>query len=277
MRLDAHQHFWQLERGDYGWLTPELAPIYRDFLPADLATLLEKNGIDGTILVQAAPTIAETRFLLDLAARTDFIKGVVGWVGFETADAATRIADLAADPNLAGLRPMIQDIADDDWMLRPALAPAYRAMIAHDLAFDALTLPRHLPNLLRLAEAHPDLRIVVDHGSKPRIADGEIASWAEDMTAIARNTGALCKLSGLVTEAGPTWTADDLRPYTDHLLTVFGPERLIWGSDWPVCRLAASYDRWVETTEILLKGLGETERASILGGNALRFYLNNRI
>jgi len=184
------------------------------------------------------------------------------------------IADLADDPKLVGLRPMIQDIADSDWMNGPGLAPAYRAMIENGLAFDALTLPRHLPNLLRLAEAHPEMRIVVDHGSKPRIADGKFDEWAADMTAIARNTGAWCKLSGLVTEAGPRWTADDLRPYADHLLKVFGPQRLIWGSDWPVCTLAASYDRWVETTEILLKSLTEEQRAAVFGGNAEGFYLN---
>jgi len=276
MRLDAHQHFWQLARGDYGWLTPELAPIYRDFAPDDLAPLLDHFGIDGSILVQAAPTVAETRFMLDLARQNSFIKGVVGWADFEAPDASDRIAELAADPKLVGLRPMIQDIDDPDWMLKDALAPAYRALVARDLVFDALTLPQHLANLLQLAERHPDLRMVVDHGSKPRIATGEISGWAEDMTAIANHTPAFCKLSGLVTEAGDSWSGEDLCPYVDHLLETFGPMRLIWGSDWPVCTLACSYEDWVHLTDDLLKDLPDADRRAVLGGNAERLYLASR-
>lgn len=271
MRIDAHQHFWKLGRGDYGWLTPELTPLYRDYLPADLAPLLGAGGVDGTVLVQAAPTLAETRFLLALAARTDFVLGVVGWVDFESPDAPETIAALATDPLLRGLRPMIQDIADVDWMLRPQLGPAFQALVAHDLAFDALTLPRHLPNLLRLLERHPQMRVVVDHGSKPAIRDGAFRPWAEDMAALARDTGAYCKLSGLVTEAAADWTVADLAPYVDHLLQCFGPERLIWGSDWPVCRLAASYEGWLEAA-LRLVGPDPDAHAAVFGGAARRFY-----
>lgn len=274
MRLDAHQHFWEIARGDYGWLTPDVGPIYRDFRPEDLVPMLERFGIEGTILVQAAPTEAETRYMLELAQQNDFILGVVGWTDFEAPDAPDRIAALATDPKLVGLRPMIQDIADPDWMLNDSLSPAYRALVAHDLVFDALTLPPHLKNLLQLADRHPDMRIVVDHGSKPHIANGVMTGWAEDMTAIAANTPAYCKISGLVTEAGTTWTADTLRPYADHLLKVFGPDRLIWGSDWPVCTLACSYDDWAAITDELLKDLGEAERQAVLGGNAERVYLS---
>ncbi|MHA7773553.1 amidohydrolase family protein [Roseibium sp. M-1] len=274
--IDAHQHFWALDRGDYGWLTPDFGPIYRDFSPADLTPMLERFGIEGTILVQAAPTVAETRYMLELASENSFIKGVVGWVDFEAAKAPDLIAELAENPKLAGLRPMIQDIADPDWMLLPSLAPAYEALIAHDLVFDALTLPQHLKNLLQLAQRHPDLRIVVDHGSKPRIAAGEISGWAEEMRAIAENTSALCKLSGLVTEAGQDWSIENLRPYVDHLLDIFGPDRLIWGSDWPVCTLACSYEDWVGMTDALLKDLGEAERQAVMGGNAERAYLQKR-
>ncbi len=173
--IDAHQHFWRIARGDYGWLTPALAAIYRDFGPADLAPILARHGIDATILVQAAPTVAETRFLLDLAGETPFVAGVVGWAPFAAADAADRIARLAEEPKLVGLRPMVQDEADDDWLIRPALGPAFDAMIAHGLVFDALVLPRHLPRLLRVLERHPDLVVVVDHGAKPRIRDGALA------------------------------------------------------------------------------------------------------
>ncbi|MEM9845823.1 MAG: amidohydrolase family protein [Pseudomonadota bacterium] len=272
MRIDAHQHFWDLTRGDYGWLTKDLVPIYRDFLPEHLAPLLQANGIEGTVLVQAAPTVAETEFMLALADKTPFVKGVVGWVDFEDPGAPGQIARLAEHDVLVGLRPMIQDIPDKDWMLRPDLTPAFEALIAANLTFDALTLPMHLPNLRELLARHESMRVVVDHGSKPLIEDGTREPWASDMVAIAANSSAFCKLSGLVTEARSDWTVTSLRPYVDHLLSTFGPLRLIWGSDWPVCTLASSYDRWLEATHDLLGELSEDERAAILGGNAQRAY-----
>ena len=272
MRLDAHQHFWSVARGDYGWLTSELAPIYRDFLPHDLSPLLQQAGIDGTILVQAAPTVAETHFMLSLADQTSFIKGVVGWVDFESPDAPEQISALATHPALVGLRPMIQDIADPDWMLQEALTPAFDALQLHDLTFDALTLPQHLGALHQLLDRHPNMRVVIDHGSKPLIQKGIITGWAEDMAALSQNTNAFCKLSGLVTEAKADWQIDDLRPYVEHLLSCFGPSRLIWGSDWPVCTLASTYQRWFETTEELLEACSTAERNAIFGGNAALAY-----
>jgi L-fuconolactonase len=272
MKIDAHQHFWALARGDYGWLTTELAPIYRDFLPTDLKTLIRAAGIEGTVLVQAAPTESETRFMLELAEANDFIKGVVGWTDFEAADVSQRIAALAKSPWLVGLRPMIQDIAEPGWMLDERLAPAFEAIIASDLTFDALTKPDHLQNLLTLLKRYPEMKAVIDHGSKPDIAGGRIDQWTDDMAAIAKETNALCKLSGLVTEAAPNWTTNDLRPYVSHLIDTFGPDRLIWGSDWPVCTLAASYRRWLATTKELLSSLTQPETDAIMGGNAVRFY-----
>lgn len=272
MRLDAHQHFWAIARGDYGWLTPELEPIYRDFLPPDLAPMLDHHGIDGTILVQAAPTVEETQFMLGLARDTPFVKGVVGWVDFESDDAEAQLDALARDPQLLGIRPMIQDIAQVEWMLRPEFAPMYHAIIRNDLVFDALTLPRHLKALHALALRQPDLRIVIDHGSKPLIAKGEITDWAQSMTALAALDNVSCKLSGLVTEAGPNWSEASLKPYVDHLLDTFGPQRLIWGSDWPVCTLAASYDRWIDTSQSLLAHLSPDDRAAIFGGTAQKIY-----
>lgn len=272
MRLDAHQHFWALARGDYGWLTPELSALYRDFGPGDLTPLLQDHRIDGTILVQAAPTVAETQYMLGLAHQHDFIKGVVGWVDFEAPDAADQIMALARDEKLVGLRPMIQDIADPDWMLQPALTPAFEAMIAADLTFDALTLPQHLKNLHRLIERHPTLRVVIDHGSKPLIAKGVLEPWASDMAAIAQNTGAYVKMSGLVTEAGDAWTPDQLAPYVAHIIQEFGLDRVIWGSDWPVVTLACSYDDWITITNNMLTDLTNTERAAVWGGNAMRAY-----
>ncbi|WP_170334486.1 amidohydrolase family protein [Ruegeria arenilitoris] len=272
MRIDAHQHFWVLARGDYGWLTPELGAIYRDFTPEDIAPLLCAAEIDGTVLVQAAPTLAETEYMLSLADQNAFIKGVVGWVDFEAVDASAQIAALATHPALVGLRPMIQDIADPLWMLGGTLTPAFEAIQRHDLTFDALTLPQHLGPLRQFLELRPDMRVIIDHGSKPLIKDAIMGDWSENMAALARETSAWCKLSGLVTEAVADWTIKDLRPYVDHLLNTFGPSRLIWGSDWPVCTLACSYQRWLETTDMLLSQLSNAERQAIMGGNAARAY-----
>jgi len=274
--IDAHQHFWRIDRGDYGWLTPALGAIYRDFGPADLAPILERHAIDATILVQAAPTIRETRWLLDLAVKTPFVAGVVGWVAFDAPDAVDHIAALATERRLVGLRPMVQDETYDDWLLRPELAPAFEAMIAHGLVFDALVLPRHLPRLARVLERHPELRVVIDHGAKPRIRDGEVAAWAAAMASIAAHPQVSCKLSGLVTEAPPDADLETLRPYVATLLELFGPRRLLWGSDWPVVDLAGGYDRWHDLAREALAGLDAAALADVFGGNAERVYLGAR-
>lgn len=276
MRIDAHQHFWSLARGDYGWLTPALGVIHRDFGPADLAPLLAAHRITSTILVQAAPTQAETTYLLDIAAKTPFVAGVVGWTDFDAPDVAERMATLAADRLLVGLRPMVQDIADDNWLMHPALAPAFEAMTAHGLVFDALLKPRHIPAMLTVLERHPDLACVIDHGAKPDLVSGDLAAWRDGMSALAAHPGLTCKLSGLVTEAGPDWTLERLRPVVEHLLASFGPERLIFGSDWPVVTLRTSYAQWFEAAETLLAGLTEAQRAAVFGGNAQKLYLSQR-
>ncbi|MBU2994569.1 amidohydrolase family protein [Octadecabacter sp. 1_MG-2023] len=270
MIVDAHQHFWQLDRGDYGWLTPDLAPLYRDFMPDDLTPILSQHDIDGTILVQAAPTIAETEFLLQIADQTPFVLGVVGWTDFEAPSAASDIDRLARNPKLVGLRPMIQDIAEDDWMLRPELTPAFEAMIEADLTFDALVLPRHLPYLRQLLSRHPNLRTVIDHGAKPDISKGEIDDWANDIAALAKDNGAYCKLSGLLTEAGKDWTPASVAPYVAHLFDQFGPRRLVWGSDWPVLTLAAGYETWIDIATSLMPD--ETDQDAFWGGNAAALY-----
>lgn len=271
-RVDAHQHFWRLARGDYGWLTSDLDALYRDFLPVDLEPLLKRHGIDATIVVQAAPSDAETDFMLSLADTSPFIAGVVGWVDFASPQAPARIASLARHPKLKGLRPMIQDIADPDWMLRADLAAAFEAVVAHDLVFEALVLPKHLENLATLLQRHPQLRVVVDHCAKPTIAAGHLDRWKGDMARIAVESAACCKLSGLVTEAGPGWTIGDLKPVVDHVLRAFGPERLIWGSDWPVSTMAASYGDWLEASDGLLAACTDAERAAVFGANATAVY-----
>jgi L-fuconolactonase len=274
--IDAHQHFWRVDRGDYGWLTPALTPIYRDFMPDDLAPLLARHGITGTILVQAAPTVAETRFLLDIAHATPFVHGVVGWVDFEASDAPAQIAALAADPLLVGLRPMVQDIADDGWLLRLSLRPALDAMAAHGLVFDALVLPRHLPRLARFIARYGDLAVVVDHGAKPLIRNRAHEPWATDITEVAKAPHVMCKLSGLFIEAAADWQASDIAPYAAHVLEAFGPQRVLFGSDWPVVNLAGGFDRWHAAALALIQQYDPSERAAILGDNARRLYLGRR-
>ena len=270
--IDAHQHFWKLSRGDYDWMDPSNAVLYRDRSPEDLAPLMEAAGVTKTVVVQAAPTTAETHFLLEIADSTPWVAGVVGWIDLTARDAASQLGDLAQRAKFRGVRPMIQDIEDPDWMLDPVLEPALHALCEHGLCFDALVLPHHLDNLLVLLNRHPDLPVVIDHAAKPRIANGHFGEWAKAMERIARESAAHCKLSGLVTEASADWETDTLRPYCDHLLSSFGTDRILWGSDWPVVDLAGGYARWRDASLDLLSALEASERSAILGRNAERFY-----
>ena len=272
MIVDAHFLCWQLARGDYGWLTPALASIYRDVRIADWAAEAAPCGVRGGVLVQAAPTEAETAFLLATASAEDAVLGVVGWADLLAADAPDRIARLAAEPKLKGLRPMLHDLPDPAWLLRPALAPALRAMVEYGLVFDALLRPMHLAPLLECCRRYPDLRVVVDHAAKPNIAAGEWQPWADDLACIARDTQACCKLSGLLSEAGPAPATDSARRWSEHVLACFGAERVLWGSDWPVLELASSYRAWWDETQHVLAPLGDDGRAAVLGDTARRVY-----
>jgi L-fuconolactonase len=276
MMIDAHQHFWTVARGDYGWLMPDSGVLYRDYGPGDLLPHLAEHEISATILVQCAETVAETRFLLDIAQRTPFVSGVVGWVDFTAPDAPALIAELVRDPLLVGLRPMVQDVPDDDWLLRRDLKAAVDAMVEHGLVFDALIYPRHLPRLATFLDRFPDLEVVLDHGAKPFIGDAVLDPWRADVAAIAARPRTLCKISGLATEAAASWNANDLRPYVDHLKSVFGATRLIWGSDWPVLNKAGSYASWRKAAESLLSDLSSEDRDAVFGRNAERFYLSRR-
>ncbi|MCY4278198.1 MAG: amidohydrolase family protein [Gammaproteobacteria bacterium] len=270
--IDSHQHFWQLSRGDYDWLDNSPERIRKDFLPDHLRPILTDAEVIGTVLVQAAPTEAETSFLLELAERTEFVAGVVGWMPLDAEDAADKIDRLAENPWFKGVRPMIQDIADDEWMLKPELDAPLKRLIRHGLCFDALVKPWHLPNLLRLLKRYPKLRSVVNHGAKPDIASGAFDDWSRDIAAIANETGAFCKLSGLLTEAGFAAGISELKPYVEHLLECFGPERLMWGSDWPVLLLAGDYRGWLSMVKEFTSRLGEPDKSSIMGGNCAKFY-----
>ncbi|HRJ69832.1 MAG TPA: amidohydrolase family protein [Beijerinckiaceae bacterium] len=275
MKIDAHQHFWRLDRGDYGWLTPALGPIYRDFAPADFQPLLERHRIDASILVQAAPTVAETEFLLETAGRTPFVAGVVGWIDFDAPDAVGQIDRLAANPLLVGVRPMVQDIADDDWLARASHNRLFEMLVDRRLVFDALVLPRHLGRLLGVVERHPALAIVIDHLAKPPIADGRLDPWRADMNRLAAHANVACKLSGMVTEAGDNWTVERLAPFAAIVLDAFGPQRLLWGSDWPVVDLAGGYERWRSAALQLIRHLPQQGQDAILGATAARVYLGH--
>ncbi|WP_123386802.1 amidohydrolase [Paraburkholderia sp.] len=274
MHIDAHQHYWDPARGDYGWLTPDLESLYRTFGPEDLAPLRERADVQRTVVVQAAPTIEETRYLLDLARNEASIAGVVGWVPMLSNDAPALIAELARDAKFKGIRPMLQDLADDNWIANPDLAPAVEALIAHDLAFDALIFTRHVEALETFATRFPKLRIVVDHGAKPPIRDGQTGwqSWADGITRLASLPHLHCKLSGLATEASSGWTEATLQSYVGHLLKSFGPTRLMWGSDWPVLNLNGDYLLWHSVANTLLAELSDAEREAVFGANATAFY-----
>jgi L-fuconolactonase len=228
--------------------------------------------------VQAAPTEAETRYLLDLANETPSVAGVVGWVDMEAADAPARIAALARLPKLVGLRPMIHDIADPRWMLSSRPAPAFVAIVESGLVFDALVRPIHLRPLLTLAGRYPELRVVIDHGAKPAIArwtpgGDDFTDWAQKLRRLGRRPGIACKVSGLVTEAAPSWHPEDLVPYLDLLLEAFGPDRLIFGSDWPVVNLGGGFARWLDVLLAWLDlRLDPPARDAVLGRNAARLY-----
>ena len=271
MRIDAHQHFWRIADRAGQWPPAALSAIYRDFMPDDLRPHLAENNIEGTVLVQTMECAADTAFMLDLAARHVFIKAVVGWVDLKAPDAPASIAQLARAPKLRGLRPMLQDIADEAWIADRALDPAVAAMVAHELAFDALVLPRHLPHLSHFARRHPGLRLVIDHGAKPAIVEGRLADWRRAMADLAACPNVTCKLSGLLTEAGGH-RPESVRPYAETILDLFGPNRVIWGSDWPVLTLATDYRAWFEQCRAMVP---KEHHSAVFGGNAAVFYRLN--
>ncbi|MFD8128028.1 amidohydrolase family protein [Streptomyces mirabilis] len=277
MRVDAHHHVWDLSVRDQDWITgPELRPLRRDFGVADLAPQARAAGVDRTVLVQTVTVPEETPEFLALAEQGELIAGVVGWTDLTRPDVADELARLRGLPggrHLKGIRHQVQGEPDPEWLLRPDVRDGLAAVAEAGLVYDLVVLPHQLPACVRAAAGHPGLTFVLDHLGKPPIATGALRPWATAVRALAALPNTVCKLSGMVTEADHAkWTVDGLRPYADTVLDAFGPGRLMFGSDWPVCTLAASYGQAVDVAEELTGGLGAEERAEVFGGTATRVY-----
>ena len=263
--IDSHVHLWRLGQNGCAWPTPDLKAIYRDFTLDDVRRIVQPVGVDQLVLVQSQEDDSDTAWLLSVA-RDPLIAGVVGWTDFQKPDAPAQIGRLASNPSLRGLRPMVQD-RESGWYDDAVLDPAFAAMTALQLVLDALVRPRHLPSLLRLALRHPDLSIVIDHAAKP--VPDDLDRWSEQIDLLARLPNVACKLSGLLTELPPGAPPRAAAPVFDHLWNIFGAERLIWGSDWPVLRLAGDYASWLEQCRQLVPSI---HHQAVFDTNARRIY-----
>ena len=273
--IDAHQHFWHPARGYYAWMPPSDPVLTRHYGPGDLSVGLAATGVERTVLVQAAPSVEETEYMLGIADSTPCVAKVVGWINFEDREQRATLERLARHPKFVGVRPMIQDIPDDGWMLRDDIQWAYEALIDLDLTLDCLGFPRHLKYFHKLLTRYPKMRSVIDHSMKPQFrkhSEENFNVWARGLSALANDTGAHCKLSGLVTEADEDWSDNMLKPYTDHVIGVFGAERVMWGSDWPVARLRCEYTDWFAQARRLTEGFGAAAQQRIFGWTAKDFY-----
>ncbi|HZE95502.1 MAG TPA: amidohydrolase family protein [Planctomycetota bacterium] len=273
--IDAHQHFWQRGRfkGDVWLDEPKHKPISGSFLPEDLAPLLHWNGIDGSVFVQTQHDVDENRWALDFAKKHPFILGVVGWVDLASPKCEEQLLEFKDNPKFVGIRHITQGEADDDFIVRDDVVRGLKVLEKHDVPFDLLFYVKHLKHAATLAKKLPNLRMVIDHLAKPRIKDQVVAGWIDDLKAAAKFPNVSCKLSGMVTEADwKSWKPADLKPYVDAALEAFGPDRCMFGSDWPVCLLAALYPNVFGALKELIATLGAAERAKILGGSAEKFY-----
>ena len=276
MRIDAHQHFWSYSPEQYGWIGEGMEVLARDFGPEHLAPELEAATLDGAITVQARQDLEETRWMLSMAREHPFLRGVVGWVDLCSEEVTVQLDELGADPHLVGIRHVLQDEPDDGFMLRPDFQRGIGAMAGRGLVYDLLVFPRHLPNAVQLVDAFPEQPFVLDHLAKPPIAKGELEPWRADLRRLAEREHVCCKVSGMVTEADwARWRPDDLVPYMDAALEAFGPDRLMFGSDWPVCTLAAPYQAVHAVVADWGARLSEDERASLFGECAARVYLKH--
>lgn len=273
MKIDAHQHFWIYSAADYGWIDDSMPAIRRSFLPQDLKPELERNGFQGCIAVQACHTIQETEWLLHLAEQNPFIVGVVGWVDLRLPDVRSQLQALAKKPKLAGIRHVVQAEPDDRFLLQPEFLRGIAALEEFGLTYDILIYPKHLQVAAEFVQKFPRQRFVLDHLAKPLIREGTLEPWKSDLRALAAFPNVFCKLSGMVTEADwQNWTEPRLIPYLDVAWECFGAERLMIGSDWPVCTLAANYSRTMDVVKGYLVRHTKKDQDAVLGGNAMRFW-----
>jgi len=273
MKIDAHQHFWHYRPEEYGWIGPVMEILRKDYLPGDLAPLLEEAGIGGTVAVQARQTLEETEWLLKLADHHPFISGVVGWVNLRGPDLRGQLERFCAHSRFCGVRHVVQDEPDDRFMLRQDFIRGLGVLAEFDLAYDLLMFPRHLPVACQLVEQFPDQRFVVDHIAKPPIKNGGLQPWAANLRRLAAFPNVFCKVSGMVTEADwHQWQSADFEPYLEVVFEAFGPARIMFGSDWPVCTLAGSYGEVADILSHYAQRLSQQEQADVWGGTATRFY-----
>ncbi|MFD2334176.1 amidohydrolase family protein [Cohnella sp. GCM10020058] len=273
MRIDAHQHYWSIERTDYGWLAPDKGILYRDYGPEALKPLLTQHGFDATIAIQAAPSTEETRYLLCLSDAEPTLAGVVGWLDLTDPQMEREFVKLRAHPLFVGIRPMIQDLPDG-WILQDAVAANIRLLSDAEFPIDLQARPRHLPDLIRLAERIPKLRAVIDHLAKPEIDDrGAWSPWSERIAELAGHDGIYAKISGFSAEPGRQWRLEEARPYVRHVLETFGPNRVMYGSDWPVCLESSSYqDILGAAFDFVPEDWTQEDRDALFGTNAETFY-----
>ncbi len=271
--IDSHQHFWQVGRFDYPWMSPEIDVLYQDYLPPALEPILKRSTVEKTVLIQASNSLEETRWLLSLAGQYPFIAGVVGWVDLTSREVDTQLEEFAAHPKFKGVRHLVESEPDDAWIVQDTVLKGLKKLASHDVSYDLLVHTRHLKHVKIVAERCPELNLVIDHLAKPPVARRETSEWARELKKVAPYGNVSCKLSGLVTEANRTeWRTDDLKPFVDKVLEYFGPERMMFGSDWPVCLLAASYDRVLDAFQSLLAELSDEDRSCIFSKNASEFY-----
>jgi L-fuconolactonase len=271
--IDAHHHLWRYTPEEYGWIDEPMSALRRDFLPADLKAAMATAGIDGTVAVQARQTLDETRWLLDLADKTDAIRGVVGWAPIAGEDFPACMEEFDGRDKLKGLRHVIQGEKDEHYILREDFNSGIRTMLGSGLVYDILIYERHLPQTIDFVDEHPDQAFVLDHIAKPLIAADALEPWATRMKDLGRRENVWCKLSGMVTEADwKAWTPATLKPYLDVAVEAFGPARLMAGSDWPVCLVASGYAQWFEVLREYFAAFSEAERARVFGGTAIEVY-----
>lgn len=273
MIIDAHHHLWQFNTEDYGWMDDSMSVLRKDYLPPDLEAQLGAAGVGGTVVVQARQKLEETEWLLSLAEQNAFIRGVVGWVDLRSGDLDRQLEKYAVNPLLVGVRHVIHDEADDDFMLRPAFTRGIEKLAGHGLTYDLLLFPKHLTRAVELASMFPDQKFVLDHISKPFIKAGLLDPWREDLEALAAQPNVWCKISGMVTEADlDNWKAEDFLPYMDVVVEAFGTDRIMLGSDWPVCRLAGEYKEVMAIGQAYFSRFSEGDRKKVFSENALSFY-----